>query len=298
MRHRPLHIRWTRLAALMLCLMAAGLCSAWAHGAAADGQDAGEGDNAEAAAKEPPRELASRFRSNAWRLTHKAGRGKTDLFYVVEKMVRPTGDLADSIKKIEEECRSAKNEKQQKECHQRLRQALGKDQRAVVDEAMAALEKLQDEQQEAARKFLQAADPGARKKTDVSEGRINTSDLTQYLDLPGPPRKEVDRLIKEMYARVDKRMAGQEPPENLAPKEARRWKSQKHREARQEARQWYEGQRENVLNEKQLARLAELEKAAQQYRERLRDAHRTCADTLQNIMLAAAGYPVDQSDDK
>mgnify|MGYP006299244183 CR=1 FL=1 len=274
-------------AVLTLGLMVAGEDVALAHG---DSSKDGGQESSQEEPNEPPKSVQNRVRSHAWRLTHKAGRGDIDLFYAVENTVSLSGEQKKALEKLEKECKDQKDNV--KGCMHKLRGALGPGQVESVKKVVDTLQKLQEDQHAAARDFLKAADPQARKKAD--EGCINTSDLTHYMDLPEPKRKELDRLFKEMYARVEKRMKGKEPPEDLDEREARRWKAQQHREARQEAREWYESQRDTLLNQGQLEKLKTLEQVAREYRNRLREAHRSCAGKLQTIMLKAAGYDVPE----
>jgi hypothetical protein len=287
-----LNILWRlRWCAALVCLatLAGGLPPAYATR-----DELAKGDETAEQPEEPPRKLMQETRSRAWRVTHKAGRGGIDVFFVVEKLLDLNEGQEKALKTMEEDYEARENKQDgclQKGCLRQVRKLLEPDQRKVLDAAIEELERLEKAQKEATEQFLKAADPEARKQTDTSGGRVNTSDLTRYLDVPGAMRKQLDRLYEEMYERVDKHMAEKKPPKDLEGGKLRRWKLRERRKAQREARQWYEGQRDALLNQDQLKRLKGVEEAGNEYRNRLRDAHRQCAANLQNILLAAAGYP-------
>jgi hypothetical protein len=285
---------------LVLCLVLACAGSVQAQGDSTDeasGQE--QAQEGEPETNEPPQEVVRRFRVDAWRMAHRTSWGRLDVFFVVEKMVDLSEKQSRSMEKLKEEYARGKGSPacRQKKCLHKVRRVLNKQQWKAVSQALEVLKRLREAQQEAAREFLQGADPAVRRKTDVGSGRINTEDLTRYMELPAPLRKELDRLTKEKHERVEKAMKGKEPPGDLNPKEKRQWRAREHRAARREAREWYENQRDVLLNQNQLGRLRKLEKAADHYRDRLRDAHKSCAAALQGIMLESAGYDVPGEDE-
>lgn len=247
------------------------------------------------------RDTSTRFNASARSLIHRVGEGPQDVFVVVEKVVPLQDEQEKSVGALRKDLeRAADRGKSDPDNLERayagkLRRILDDRQRGFFDEAVKVLAELEEAKRRSVEEFMATVDPVARKLLGDGAARVDTSDLTVYVDLPEPVRKELERLQREMYRSIERTMKELQPPEDLTEGRLRRWKARAFHEAQDKARSSYEEQRDVLLSPAQRERLKELEAAARVHRESLRAAYSEATRRLEVIMANAADRQDDTS---